>query len=311
MKNLGDELKIIIKETGVEKELQKSFQEAMNDDDFKKMCQKLNLDDNILMRYTSKIKDSVKETNHCFSCKGIFECKNKIEGLFYFPEIINGKLLFIYKECHYKQQIDNDSAYLKNIYLFDIPREIKEAKMSEIDTTDKKRYPCIKWLKEFIKNYPNNPNCKGLYLNGNFGGGKTYLIAAMFNELAHNNYRSAIVFWPEFLRDLKASFDDDFKEKYLYIKKVPLLLIDDIGAENNTAWGRDEILSPLLQYRMQEKLPTFFTSNFDLKSLERHFSLCGKNVEEIKGQRIIERIKFLTENMEMIAENKRNYAKKD
>ena len=31
-----------------------------------------------------------------------------------------------------------------------------------------------------------------------------------------------------------------------------MLLLDDIGAENVTAWGRDEVLGPLLQYRMEE-----------------------------------------------------------
>ena len=140
---------------------------------------------------------------------------------------------------------------------------------------------------------------------GNFGCGKTYLIAAMFNELAKKGYKSAIIFWPEFLRNLKTSFTADFKEKFEHIKKVPLLLIDDIGAENTTAWGRDEIFCPLIQYRMQENLPTFFTSNFDLKALEEHFSFTKDSVEKVKARRIIERINQLSETKEMISKNLR------
>ena len=62
------------------------------------------------------------------------------------------------------------------------------------------------------------------------------------------------------------------KEKFDYIKKVPLLLIDDIGAEGLTAYNRDEVLCPLLQYRMDNYLPTFFTSNLSLKELSKSIS---------------------------------------
>ena len=142
-------------------------------------------------------------------------------------------------------------------------------------------------------------------MHGNFGCGKTYLIAAMFNELARSNIKSAIIFWPEYIRDLKASFDSDFKDKFNYIKKVPLLLIDDIGAENTTTWARDEIFCPLIQYRMQEQLPTFFTSNLTLEELEQHFSVTKNNVDIIKARRIIERIKQLTDDIQMIGKNNR------
>ena len=177
--------------------------------------------------------------------------------------------------------------------------------MKNIYKDDKKRFEVIKWLSEFIKNYKKNPQQKGLYLYGNFGCGKSYLIAAMFNELAKENVKSAIVFWPEYLRELKASFGTDFEVKVDYIKTVPLLLIDDVGAENSTAWARDEILCTILQYRMDDKLPTFFTSNLDLKALEKHLSITRDNVDIVKARRIIERITQLTSNIEMISENLR------
>ena len=127
----------------------------------------------------------------------------------------------------------------------------------------------------------------------------------MFNELARQGVKSAIIYYPEFLRDLKASFDTDFKEKFEYIKKVPLLLIDDIGAEVTSSWSRDEILGPILQYRMQESLPTFFTSNLDLDALETHLSSSKDGIESIKARRIMERINQLTENLTMISKNLR------
>ena len=129
----------------------------------------------------------------------------------------------------------------------------------------------------------------------------------MLNELAKLDKKVAIIYFPEFLRSLKESFNDDeeYKTKFNYIKKVELLLIDDIGAETTTPWGRDEILGTILQYRMQQGLATFFTSNFTIEELEEHFSLSNNSLEKVKARRIIERIKQLTEVLVMVSENKR------
>ena len=80
-------------------------------------------------------------------------------------------------------------------------------------------------------------------------------------------------------------------------------MIDDIGAESVTSWGRDEILCSIVQYRMQEKLPTFFTSNLDIKALEKHLSTSKDEIDEVKSRRVIERIKQLTEEKGMISKN--------
>ena len=119
--------------------------------------------------------------------------------------------------------------------------------------------------------------------------------------------KSAIIFWPAYLQDLKASFNfkDEFNSKFNTIKKAPLLLIDDIGAETMTEWSRDEVLGTILQYRMQEGLTTFFTSNLTINELEEHFSISSKGVEKVKAKRIIERIKYLTTEMVMVSSNKR------
>jgi len=81
------------------------------------------------------------------------------------------------------------------------------------------------------------------------------------------------------------------------------LLIDDIGAENVTPWSRDEILGPILQYRMEEGLPTFFTSNLTLEELEVNLSSTKSGNDLLKARRIIERIKQLTIDYPLIGEN--------
>lgn len=286
-------------------ELRKSFRKAMKNPDFKKLIDQIPLSEDVLMKYTSLLEESAQEHRNAAMTDSIVNCKNKVKGYIFTPRVVGDKLEFHYVPAPYQKKILDTTRHLDKIYFYDIPEAIKFANMADIYIDDAKRAPIIKWINNFIKNYESNPKQKGLYLHGSFGSGKTYLISAMFNELAKRGVRSAILYWPEYLRDLKGSFNQDFNEKIQYIKKVPLLLIDDIGAENNTDWSRDEILGTILQYRMQESLPTFFTSNLDKNLLQKHLSVTKDQVSEVKAQRIIERVNQLTEDLELVSKNLR------
>ena len=285
-------------------DLERNFDKEMEDDTFKKIVSKIKLPKDEIMKYTSLIKDSSLELKNCANCKNIMECKNSVVGHVYYPEVQEENIVFSYVPCKYKKKLDKDTEYQNNISLFDMPKAILEASMKNIYTDDKNRLETIKWLTIFIKKIENNEKSKGLFLTGNFGCGKTYVVAAAFNELAKKGKKVACLYYPEFLRSLKERFSDDYREVFDKVKKCDLLLIDDIGAETVTSWNRDEVLGTILQYRMQESLPTFFTSNLSLKELEVH--LAGNDSEgKIKARRIIERIKYLTDNITMIAENRR------
>jgi len=285
--------------------LKKSFKEAIKNDDFKSFLDKINVIDDVLMKYTSTLQESFEEYNNCCHCSGLSECKNKMLGYAYLPKNIGLRIDFSYKPCKYKNNQDKKYSHLKNVRYFNLPENYKDASWDKVDKRLASRKTAITWLIDFI----NNPSSKGIYLNGNFGCGKTFMIVAAFNELAKKNMKSAVIFWPEYLRDLKSSFDTDYEEKYEYIKKVPLLLIDDLGAEATTSWSRDEILCPILQYRMDNNLATFITSNLTIDNLEKHLSQTKEGVEVVKSKRIIERIKYLTEEIEMVSKNMRSFIK--
>lgn len=290
--------------------LKTSFEEAKKDPYFKQMVDSINLPDEELMKNTTSLEDSVVEYKNCTNCKGLMMCKNNMNGYCYLPKLIDGKLSFSYVACKYKNKYINENKYQKNVISIDVPKEIKEAKIKDIYTDDKNRENVIKWILNYIKEYKNGNISKGLFLHGNFGCGKTYLLAAMINELAKSNVKGVIAYWPEYLRSLKSSYSssnsDEFKDKFNEVKYAKILLIDDLGAEGVTSWSRDEILGTILQYRMQEELPTFITSNLDIKELEDHLSLTTNNKsEKVKARRIIERIKQLTTDVKMIGENNR------
>ena len=295
------------------KALDDNFIKALKNPDFVKVANSLDVDDSIKAQYTSNLMEIADEIPICHSCKGLSFCPYDIKGVRKCAIVEDKKIKFIYKDCPYKEKIDEERAFLKNIYLYKMPKEISEASFKKIYKDDSNRLEAIKYLKEFYDNYCKDKPCKGVYLHGNFGCGKTYLISALFNELAKKNITSTIVYFPELLRSLKASFgnkEDNYEERFDACKEAKLLLLDDIGAEKLSDWARDEVLGVILQYRMENNLPTFMTSNLSLKELEGHLQITNSPSDKVKARRIIERIKYLEEDIEMISINRRNYDNK-
>lgn len=308
MNNINKNIKNV---NDLDYKLKVAYHKAKEDPVFTEIISSIDLSDDKLIKYTSMLEDSSKEYANCKKCKGLKHCKNSFKGYCYLPVINNEFLDFSYIECRYKKDYDDANRYIKKVTAINIPEDIRNAKIKEIYTDDNKRTDVIKWVLNYIKEYKRNVIEKGLFLHGNFGCGKTYLISALFNELAKYGEKSVIIYWPEYLRELKASYSssnsDEFKNKYNEVKYAKYLLIDDLGAEGVTSWSRDEILGTILQYRMQDQRPTFITSNLNIKELEDHLSITTTNKsEKVKAKRIIERIKQLTIDIEMIGENKRN-----
>lgn len=287
--------------------LKVDFNKELNNPYFSLVLEKIDLEENKLYKYTSRIKDCATEEQNCQNCKGLCFCKNEMKGYKLIPNVLDNKINFEYEACSYMKKNLKETSFLNNIKLYNEPSELKNARIKDIYVDDKSRVEVIKYINDYIKNY-NKDRLKALYLTGSFGSGKTYLISALFNELAKQNVTSVIVYFPEFLRTLKSSFNDienSYNERFNHVKNAKLLLIDDIGAENLTTWGRDEILGTILQYRMQENLPTFFTSNLNMKELEEHLSITTSSSDKVKARRIIERIKYLTDEMTLIGINRR------
>ena len=285
--------------------LEAEYLKAKKDPNFVKIITSLDIDDKELMKYTSKLVQCANELDNYGHKDDKSFSYNEVPGFILTPYVVDGILNFKYVACKEKEEELENAEYLKNGYRFEVSKDIRNAKMKDIYTDDKNRVPVIKYITGFIKDYKAGKKVKGLYLSGNFGTGKSYIISAMLNELVKDGYKVAMIYYPEFLRILKSSFKTDFDEEYDYARKVDLLLFDDIGAENITSWSRDEILGPILQYRMDNNLPTFFTSNLNLNELEIHLSESKNEVDKLKAKRIIERIKYLSSELTLISENKR------
>ena len=201
---------------------------------------------------------------------------------------------------------EKEAAIKNRLKLINLPDTLKKASLAQVDLDDLGRLPVFEKLLAFVEQYPTIR--KGLYLYGDFGVGKSFMVAALAHDLSEKRgVSSTLLHYPSFVIDAKNAIGDgNVKTLVDELKLSEVLILDDIGAEQSTAWVRDEILQVILQYRMQENLPTFFTSNFNFEELELHFAK-GKhgNDETWEARRVMERIRYLAEETRLEGVNRR------
>ncbi len=179
-----------------------------------------------------------------------------------------------------------------------------------VDQT-KTRQQTLEFAKKLLANYEKKEN-KGYWLTGNFGVGKTYISLWILNIFAKNGKTISYFMISEVLAKLKSSFGTEtniFSSVVDKYKKVDVLLIDDIGAETLTDWARDEFLFSILNYRLDNKKLTLFTSNMTIKEYsEKILSITKKSpYDRLNRDRLIERIKSLSTEIELKGNNRRNH----
>ena len=233
----------------------------------------------------------------------------KAPGLEPCLEVHNGFILVNYKRTEEAIRQERERKRKRLIHSINMPKNIAEARFSDTALTPE-RQDVIGELLKFINSYkPNSTEYqKGLYLAGPFGVGKTYMMGALANELSENGVETTLVNVPTYSAEIKQAIATNTVEaKLVSIKNTPILVLDDIGAEMNSAWFRDEVLMVILQHRMLQELPTFFTSNFTIDQLEAHFAHSNKGDQELlKAKRLIERIRFLAKEYFVDGQNHRN-----
>jgi len=254
-----------------------------------------------------KLYEFVSQSRGCKECPSLEQCKNIIPG--YEPELVlvNNGIDIHYVPCRLKRLADEKRKIENRIQCLYMPKDILQASLGNVILDTDNRMQAVDKVEQFISNYGSEHFQRGFYFYGPFGTGKTYLLGAIAHELAGIGISSIIVYVPELIREMKQAISDHtLNEKIDMLKKAPILMFDDIGAEAVSSWVRDEVLGPILQFRMLEKLPTFFTSNFNLNELEHHLTYSQRGEEEkLKAARIIERIKFLAEPVPIDGPNKR------
>jgi len=211
-----------------------------------------------------------------------------------------------YKETRQLKEQQEQQAISKRINLLSLPQSYRKITFADIALDDVARVDTFEILVDFVANYPS-PDQKGLYIYGDMGVGKSFMLAAMAHELSETKkVATTIIHYPSFAIDVRNGIkDNSVKEQIDAVKEAEVLVLDDIGAEQFSSWIRDDVLQVILQYRMIEELPTFFTSNYSFADLEAKLSNGRQGDETWQAKRVMERIRFLAKEVHLKGVNRR------
>jgi DNA replication protein DnaC len=96
---------------------------------------------------------------------------------------------------------------------------------------------------------------------GPCGCGKTHLAAAIANQCLEKGISVFFTTVPDLLDTLRAALDvpERYTQLYAWIREVEMLVLDDLGAQQQSAWSNEKLLQ-LLEYRTTNALPTIITA---------------------------------------------------
>lgn len=158
-------------------------------------------------------------------------------------------------------------------------RKTEMREKSNSDTYDALRFenfdvgasPAARQAAEIARAYAENPGSHWLLLSGAVGTGKTHLAAAVLNRSIERGVDAIIWTVPDLLDYLREAFNPTslvtYDQRFEDIRKVSVLVLDDLGTESATPWAREKLYQ-LSNHRYNAQLPTVITTNQDLDSID-------------------------------------------
>lgn len=187
-----------------------------------------------------------------------------------------------------------DAKFLldRSLRLSKIPKSYLKANIYNytVDEFNKEIYDKMKDLISDIVNHVDN-GVNFLFFGNQTGTGKTYHASLILN---HYIYKTCLtdkfdmetptalfISYPELVNLLRYQRDDENTfELVEIVKRVPLLLLDDIGAGTQSDFVREQTFI-ILNSRFNESLSTIITSNYTVNQLNQDDVLGKRNVSRI------------------------------
>lgn len=135
----------------------------------------------------------------------------------------------------------------------------------------------------------------GLLLCGQVGTGKSFLAAAIANELISQGTPCLMTNFCRIISRISEKFGGD--QKYLdNLDRFDLLVIDDLGAERDSEFTWEKVMN-VIDSRYRAGLPLIVTTNLSMKELS--------DPSDIRRQRVFSRLKEMCIFLEVRGEDRR------
>ena len=141
------------------------------------------------------------------------------------------------------------------------------------------------WADSYLARVKGKPH-PNLWFYGPVGGGKTGLAWSIIRYLVEHEVEGRFVHFPDLLDRMRESFAQKRPtHEAMSAGSVPVLAVDDVGAERMTPWAIEQLLL-LVDRRRHRLLPTIFTSNYEPDELAGRLDTS----EGQTGERIVSRM---------------------
>ncbi len=120
----------------------------------------------------------------------------------------------------------------------------------------------------YVEEWDENETGEGLFLVGPVGTGKSHLAFAVLNGLVKRGVPGMAATVPDLMDELRPKDAQTHEKKVELLKTINLLVLDDLGAQKDSAWVTERLFI-ILNSRYAAMLPTVITSNAYLEELEQ------------------------------------------
>lgn len=262
--------------------------------EIKDIIKKLNVTEEEFDYYLGYFLSYYEDRECCKCCKNLDSCSKDVKGTIL--KLVRKEDDTIEREytlCPAREE----QRKLKNNYLI---RDFNDDLLKiDIDNMENKkgRFEYEKKVLEIDSTDSKN----GMFVYGPSSSGKSYPLIALCNEFVKDDKTCAFVDVKTYVETLKNSFGDNKEIIRLMdaVKKVDILVLDNLGEEKQTEWVRDDVISSIIDYRSKSNALTFITSCYTLEELEKMYNVAKTNMEmgKIKAKKFVEKIKAICPNV--------------
>lgn len=270
-----------------EKELKKikneCFDRIIKDELILDIIRTNDIDVDFIKRHLYYFSAYLNDHKICSSCPGPSICKKKNSHLCMDLTIDKKKdsVSFAYRVCKEERKI---SQVKKKFWLMQFENQCLYYSFKDcLKNFAFERHDVVKKMIEFVK----NPTEKGIYLSGDIGTGKSFILKLFSVYLAKNENTKSIIFVDcenEF-KSLENCYNTTLEYFNFYLdqfKEVQYLFLDDLGKEFKNDFVLSSILLPVVEYRLENHLPIFISSDYSLSEIKNAYSYISKNYKSAK-----------------------------
>ena len=151
-----------------------------------------------------------------------------------------------------------------------IPKELSKMNFDTYNPKGRRGNSNLEPILESAQKYSQTPDGWLTFYSDNSGVGKTHLAIAIANHRKSVGDDVFFAFVPELMDELRSGFspDNSINSSLMLerVKESELLILDDLGNEQDTDWSQKTIYH-LLVYRHNHRLPTVITTRTDFSSI--------------------------------------------